>query len=276
MRCIDFEFDGQLLSDHDCAICSIGSGSGVETINFGSQLTLNTVSLAGQDKFHIVSTQYGEAYSVTFQVAKLTPDKSLASVIEEQELSQLMRWLNRKQYCKFKAIYEDGEYADVYYMGTFNVQAILLCGNVIGLELTLKTDAPFGHYEPVELYMNLEHEDDGYTLFNGSDETGVFYPDVAEIKCLASGDLVIKNSRDGRMTVINNCQAGEVLTLYGEQKQIVSTYTHKRLYNDFNYNFIRIFNGQAGGVEDNANVYSSTLPCNIRLVYSPICKRGVI
>ncbi len=29
----------------------------------------------------------------------------------------------------------------------------------------------------------------------------------------------------------------------------------------------------SGGVEDNANAYSSTLPCNVRLVYSPICKR---
>lgn len=276
MRCIDFEFDGQLLSDHDCAICSIGSGSGVETINVGSQLTLNTVSLASQDKFNITSAQYNEPYSVTFQVAKLTPDKQLASTISEQELSQMMRWLNRKQYCKFKAIYEDGGYADVYYMGTFNVQVIRLCGNVIGLELTLKTDAPFGHYEPVEFHMNLKNEDDGYTLFDGSDEEGFSYPDMVEIECLASGDLIIKNSKDDKMTVIQNCEAGEVLTLYGERKQIISSYTHKRLYNDFNYNFIRIFSGQTGGVEDNANVYSSTLPCNIRLVYSPICKRGVI
>lgn len=276
MRCIDFEYDGQLLSDHDCVICNIGNSPGVETTDFGNHVSLNTVYSIGLNKFSISSTRYDDPYTVSFQVAKLCHDMKSASQIGEYELSDMMRWLNRKNYCKFKPIYKDGEYSDVYYMGTFDVQPIDLCGRIIGLDLTLKTNAPFGYYEPVSVYMDLKSAKDTYTLINSSDETGLTYPATVTIECLSKGNLILKNSKDSRYTEVKNCKAGEVLTLNGEEKQITSSMSHKTLYNDFNYNFVRIYSGRENGMDNNDNVFSSTLPCNVSLVYSPVCKRGVI
>lgn len=276
MRCIDFEYDGQLLSDHDCMICGIGNPPGVETVDFGNHVSLNPVRSIGTNKFHISSTGYDEPYTVSFQVAKLSPGMELAAPMDEYELSDMMRWLNRKNYCKFKPVYEDGECSDVYYMGTFDVQPIDLCGRIIGLDLTLKTDAPFGYYEPVRVHMSLRNPEDRYTLVDSSDETGFTYPATVTIECLADGDLVLKNTKDARHTEIKNCRAGEVLTLDGEEKLVTSSMSHGRLYNDFNYNFVRIYNGRENGRDDMDNVFSSTLPCHVTLVYSPICKRGII
>lgn len=276
MRCIDFEYDGQLLSDHDCMICGIGKPPGVETVDFGNHVSLNTVRSIGTNKFYISSTGYDEPYTVSFQVAKLSPGMELAAPMDEYELSDMMRWLNRKNYCKFKPVYKDGECFDVYYMGTFDVQPVELCGRIIGLDLTLKTNAPFGYYEPVRVHMSLRNPEDRYTLVDSSDETGFTYPATVTIECLADGDLVLKNTKDARHTEIKNCRAGEMLTLDGEEKLVTSSMSHGRLYNDFNYNFVRIYNGRENGRDDMDNVFSSTLPCHVTLVYSPICKRGII
>ena len=215
MRCIDFEYDGQLLSDHDCMICGIGNPPGVETVDFGNHVSLNTVRSIGTNKFYISSTGYDEPYTVSFQVAKLSPGMELAAPMDEYELSDMMRWLNRKNYYKFKPVYKDGECSDVYYMGTFDVQPVELCGRIIGLDLTLKTDAPFGYYEPVRVHMSLRNPEDRYTLVDSSDETGFTYPATVTIECLADGDLVLKNTKDARHTEIKNCRAGEMLTLAG-------------------------------------------------------------
>lgn len=279
MRCTDFEYDGQLLSDYGFIICDIGSGSDTETVSVGSPLSLNTIPLPHLKKFRILSARYDESYSVTFQVAKTedlnTGDDTLC--IDEYEVARIMRWLNRKEFHRFKAIYEDGEYADTYYMGTFNVQTICLRGNIIGLELTLQTNAPFGYYEPVEYEMTLTDASKSCTICDVSDETGYLYPELTEIECLASGDLIVHNSNDDRQTVIRNCEEGEVITLYGETKQIVSSKEHRKLCNDFNYSFIRIVNRQENGNDESSNTFTSELPCRIRFVYSPISKgKGVI
>lgn len=270
MRCIDFEYDGQRLSDYGCMICTIGRNSGAETINTGSQLTLNTVHMTRHNQFKIISTQYDSAYTVTFQIAKST-----GNTFSELELAAFMRWLNRKEYHKFKAIYENGEYAKTYYMGTFNIQMIRFGGNIMGLELTLQTNAPFGYYEPSEYYMELTDTESSYVLWDNSDETGYIYPETVEIECLESGDITVTNSKDTKQTVIKNCTAGEIITLDGQNKIIRSGMEHGKLCNDFNYHFIRIINTQ-GINRDNENIFTASLPCNIRLIYSPICKAGVI
>lgn len=279
MRCTDFEYDGQLLSDYGFIICDFGDGAGTETVSVGSPLNLNTIQMPHLNKFKVMSTQYGEAYSVTFQIAK-TEDLNAAAdtlFLDEYELSRLIRWLNRKEFHKFKAIYADGEHAKTYYMGTFNVQTICLRGNVIGLELTLQTNAPFGYYEPVEYEMTLSDTADGCTICDTSDEIGYIYPDIVEIECLGSGDLTVSNSNDTRQTIIRNCAKGEVITLYGETKQIASSMEHQKLCNDFNYSFIRIINRRENGNDESSNTFTASLPCRIRLVYSPISKgKGVI
>lgn len=276
MYCIDFEYDNQRLSDYGCRVCCISKEPGFNTISMGSNITFNTINRSLQNKFTIMSTQYAEAYTATFEIGKFNCENPNDYIFTQEEISRLMRWLNKRKYAKFKIIYEHDEYGNVYYMGAFNAQMIVLGGDIIGLELTLQTNAPFGYYEPVECKMSLGGGAT-YSLYDISDESGFIYPSDVKITCRGSGNLVITNSRDGeRKTVINNCSSGEVITLDGENKIITSNRDHKKLYNDFNYNFIRISNLYEKGIDDAQNTFSSTLPCDITFSYSPICKIGIV
>jgi hypothetical protein len=149
--CKDFEYDGQRLSDYECIVCHILEGGDASAINIGSQITFNTLPIASGNKFKLMSTQYAETYTATFEICKYSCLDSDNNFFTQEEVSCLMRWLNKKRFKKFKMVYEDGELADVYYNASFNVNPITYYGDIIGLQLTLQTDAPFGYYEEVEV-----------------------------------------------------------------------------------------------------------------------------
>jgi hypothetical protein len=105
-----------------------------------------------------------------------------------------------------------------------------------------------------------------------SDEVGYIYCD-ATIKCLEGGDLAIYNIDDNiNDVIVNNCSAGEVITLRGQQKIIESDSWHEALYNDFNYNFLRICNSY----ENTNNEFWASIKCEVTITYSPIRKVGLI
>ena len=66
--------------------------------------------------------------------------------ISIDEIRLLTRWLNRKEFHKFKILNE--EYFDIYFEGSFNISKIEIDGKVYGLELELKTKRPFALMEP--------------------------------------------------------------------------------------------------------------------------------
>ena len=275
MYCTDFEYAGHRLSDFDSILCHITDGTGAETKNIGSQITFNTVYVASTNKFRLISTQYDETYTTTLQICKnpCNYKSNDDSVYTELELRTLMKWLNRRTYEKFKAIYNNGEYSQVYYNASFNIQAIKLGDDVIGLELTMNTDAPFGYYDLAEYEFHILERDDEFTIYDISDEVGYAYPDLVHIECLEDCDLEIKNSKDEDVVSIKGCVSGEVIELIGRNKIITSNNeSHTKLYNDFNYNFLKIHNEY----DDGENTYTVSHPCNITITYSPICKGGVI
>lgn len=282
MYCIDFEYDGQRLSDYGCIVCHITDDGGVSAINIGSQLTFNTLPMNSLNKFKLMSTQYSEAYTVTFEITKYNCKEPDEDTFTQEEISQLMRWLNKKRFKKFKMIYEDGELAEVYYNASFNVNPITFFGNIIGLQLTLQTDAPFGYYEEVEHVMEFTEDNLDHSYFDTSDEIGYIYPSSMIIEILSDGDFEMVNSQESdRITIIKNCMAGEVITLV-ENKTISSSAIHGTLYNDFNYVFPRICNENEdiygyGYIDDNMeNIFTVNMPCKITFKYSPICKMGIV
>lgn len=276
MYCIDFEYDGRRLSDYGCMVCHITSSPDLDTISMGSQITFNTINRIKQNQFKIMSAQYDEAYTTTFEIGKFYCQDRNEYTFTQEEISWLMRWLNKRTYRKFKMIYKDGECANIYYMGSFNAKMIVNGDNIVGLELTLQTDAPFGYYEPIDCNMRLGGGSSA-TIYDISDEAGYIYPNDVEITCLSGGDLIINNSQDEpRSVVIKNCVAGEVIKMDGENKIITSSVNHKKLYNDFNYNYIRIANKNAGGVDETKNTFTASIPCNIKFTYSPACKMGIV
>ena len=269
---VDFEYAGKRLSDFGCMICNITSDSGVATTNIGSQLQFNTIPVNNTTKFKQMSSEYTEAYTLNFQICKKTCNSNDNDYFSEMEVRDIMRWLNRKRFFKFKPIYDDGEYAMIYFNGSFNVQTITYGSNVIGMELTLQTDAPFAHYEPIEYNITLSSQNGTFVINDISDEVGYIYPDIVEIQCLSDGKLTVSNSKDSNNVVVNNCVSGEKITLIGESKIIESSVYHQKLFNDFNYNFPKIHNDY----NDGENIFSVSIPCKIHMSYSPICKVGVV
>lgn len=288
MSFTDFEFNGQRASDFGCMVCIFDGNPGLEIVDIGSNLSLNTVNKSMTNKFDIMSTKYEEPYTTTFQIGKHGCDRYNQGdmYMEEQLVARLIRWLNKKKYQKFKMLYSDGKYSDVWYKGTFpNIKMVTLNEQVVGLEVTFQANAPFGYYDDLEYEMDFTDVNERYSIFDTSDEIGFIYPHTLEINILQDGDLVIKNSQENKTVVIKNCIAGETITLNADIKHIESNMAHPKLYNDFNYNFVKVINksgdiddyyGAANEENEAENIYTVTLPCIIRLVYAPICKMGVI
>ena len=282
MYCIDFEYDGQRLSDHSGVICHITDGGDASAINIGSQITFNTLQMHGLNKFGLMSTQYDEAYTTTFEICKFNCEDPNDNVFTQEEVSYLMRWLNRKTFKKFKMVYKDGELANVYYNASFNVNPITYYGDIIGLQLIMQTDAPFAYYDDVEYTMEFAEDKLEQSFFDISDEIGYIYPSSMTIEIQQDGDFEMVNSQESdRVTSIKNCVSGEVITLV-KNKVISSSKDHTRLFNDFNYIFPRICNENNGTdentyINDNMeNIFTVNIPCKITFNYSPICKMGII
>ena len=151
MKAFDFEYDGINLSDKGFIICNFGS-KGLETVSNGSIITFNTVPTLGGSKHNLTSTAYEDCLEATIQICKNSCTGDVME-ISSSELRELMKWINRKKFLKFKILDED--YIDVYFEASFNINRIELDGRLYGLELEVVTNRPFSLKEP--RVINIEH-----------------------------------------------------------------------------------------------------------------------
>ena len=261
MKCYDFEYDGLTLSDMGYMICSFDV-DGSETVSNGSQITFNTVPTLNGYKHELLSAKYEECLGATIQICK---DVCIYDDMEisVDELRSLMSWLNRKEFHKFKLL--DDDYIDLYFEASFNVNKILIAGKVCGLELSMTTNRPFALQEPRAIVINNLSENGKKTLYDTSDEEGYIYPHM-EITINQSGNLNIHNDLENRDMYIANCTSGETITL--DYPVITSSLNSHEIQNDFNWNFFRI----ANTFRNKKNDLTISLPCTIKLSYSPIVK----
>ena len=265
MKAYDFEYDGLRLSDKGFIICKFNSDS-VETISNGSEITFNTVSTMNGMKHELTSSEYGECLTATFQICKNLCTSSGDEEISLEDMRDIMRWLNRKGFHKFKL--RDIEYTGIYFEASFNVSKIEIGGKVYGFELELFTNRPFALYEPVLLTIRNDVANEVKNIFSKSDEEGYIYPDM-EITIDSDGDLEIYNSFENRTMRIANCKAGEVITL--NYPIIQSSLPSHKIQNDFNWIFFRI----ASSFKNRVNKITISLPCTIKMKYLPIVKVGI-
>jgi len=265
VKSLDFEYDKYRLSDFGFIMCKFDE-DGIQTISNGSQITFNTVSTLGGSKHEFVSTSYKDCLEGTFQICKSTCENHSDMEISVSEFRELMSWLNRKGFYKFKFI--DDEYLDIFFEVSFNVSRIEVDEKLIGLELKATTNRPYGLLEPVSFVINnMGHNTKG-TILDDSDEEGFIYPDT-EITIKESGDLIIRNSLDNKEMRINNCIAGEVIKL--NYPLIESSIASHKIQNDFNWEFLKVINKY----RDKRNSYTISIPCVIKITYSPIVKMGL-
>lgn len=260
----DFWYDGIALSDMGYIICSFDKKN-IDTKPTVSELKFETIATMNGSKFELVNSKYEDCLGIVIQICK-KPCNNSAMEISAGELAELNQWLCRKEFHRFKAITD--EYTDIYFEGSFTIEKIEFCDKVYGAELTLTTNRPFGVLEDVVYSFDNTAGNKSFEIIDLSTIEGYIYPKL-EITILENGDLSMSNETDNDICIIKNCMADEVITI---DYPIISASleTHK-IQNDFNWVFPRINNS----FRNKKNKYTVTLPCKIKLVYSPAMGVGL-
>lgn len=269
MYALDFEYDGQYLSDFNFIVCDFNFSEGANEVTAGSTITFNKVSRIQGKKYSLTSTQYDECITATFDICK---DPNVYD-LEEMEISgdeyrDIMRWLNRREFLKFCVLSDsDSEQEICYFMASFNLTKIKIREKLYGLRLVMETNKPFGYGHEQILSWNFTSENLSCIFNDISDEIGITYPTIT-VKCNQSGDLSITNESEKCTTKIKNCKSGEKITLHGDTQIITTSLSSHDVCNDFNYVFFRIGNTYG----NRNNKISVSMPCTLTLQYSPIIK----
>lgn len=267
----DFEYADKRLSDFGCIICSIDQSSENVEIETGCDITFTSIKNSSTYIQSKTSTTYDSICTTSFDIVKYNCLYDSDIRMNSLEVRELMKWLNRHDYFKFKLLNDTTFESDVYYYGTFNVVEIAIGKEIIGLRLTFTSNAPYGFTEPVNVKYMMLDTSSTVSAFGENDEYCKILPKTV-IRCFHDGDLNITNQTSGTLMSIKNCKLGEKITIDGEHKIIVSdTREQSDIANEFNYEYLDIL-----ADEDNKeNIYSSSLPCELSLTYTPIRKIGV-
>lgn len=269
MYAVDFEFDGRRLSDFGCILISF-AGMTEGSAPSGADIVFSSEKSSFSDLYNIFSSYYNGPYSATFSICKNPCDTESNGLphLTPLEVSTLQRWLCRRtKCCKFKPL-ADG-YEDLYWNGWFSSQQHMLGGNIVGLDLTFTADAPYAYMEDVELHFETD-ADESFIVNSVSFEEGYIIPDMT-ITFQSGGEFTLINDRDQKTMRIQNCSAGEVITISGKYLTIESSDLNHNLALDFNFVFPRIFNT----VDETENVFTPNLACNIDIKYTPAFKVGL-
>ena len=264
MKAYDFEYDGLNLSDKGFMLCSFDK-SKIDTVENGVEINMETSPFYNGDVNYILTANYESTLTATFQICK-NPCTGEDINITVDEVRDMASWLCRKGFHKFKIF--DDDYLNVYYEATFNMSRIIRNGNVIGLELEMITNRPFGVMEDTVINIKNEVENGVENFYSISDDEGFIYPKV-KITIKQDGDLKISSIFVQRDTIIKNCKAGEIIEM--DYPVIKSSLESHKIQNDFNWNFFRIENK----FKDKRNLIQISIPCEIEMIYSPIAKIGI-
>lgn len=266
MKSYDFEYDGLHLSSFGLMICDFDF-DGKKTISNGSQITFNTVSTQKGAKHELVSSEYEDCITTTFQICKHPCITDGNEEITISELREITKWLNRKGYHKFKLL-DDFEHKDIFFEASFNISRIEINGKLYGLELEMFTNRPYALHEPIVINIKNIQKNGTKRIYSKSDDEGYIYPKM-EIVIEEDGDFEIYNSLEDRTMRIANCKVGEIIKL--DYPTIETSLSSHKIQNDFNWKFFRI----ANSFRDGANEITISLPCTIKVTYCPIVKVGI-
>ncbi len=269
---VNFSYDGEKLSDYGCIVASLRT-TYQDSVQIGANIAFDTIQNQATHMHKIINSKYDDVIAVTFDICRNPCLYNNDMEFSDGEISHFMRWLNQKEYKKFKPIYKNGSYSDLYFYGTFtSISAVVSNGKVIGFTLTFTSNSPFGYVDDKEYTISLQNSGGQFIFYDDSDEIGYLYPYFFQVECNSEGTLTIQNDRDKKITTIANCVQGEIITMDCGNKVIQSSITHATLYNDFNYNYPRFINA----MENRRNIFTVSIPCNITIRYAPIRKAGII
>lgn len=269
MYAVDFEYDGQYLSDYGFIVCEFNYSTGAVNATIGSKLTFSKVPRYRGTKFSMTDAKYDECIQTTFDICK-NPDKYdyEERIVTDDEIRDIVRWLNRKEFKRFQVI-NDIKYDEAcFFDATFNIEAVKIREIVYGLRLTMETNRPFGYGQEQVYRWNITDASQTYTIYDWSDEIGFIYPDVSIITS-RNGNLSIYNDTyDCKMTFYN-CNSGDKISVNGDTQIVTSSRSSYDIYNNFNFGYLKIGNT----FENRENKIRVSSPCTLEIKYSPIIKK---
>lgn len=266
MKAVDFEYDGQHLSDYGFIICDFDGSSGANAVDIGAKISFNKSPVFYGKKHVLLSSEYSDCVSADFDICK-DPETYDDLEITSDEFRDLMRWLNRREFHELCIFDQDEDYESVYLNASFNIEKIKIGEKTCGLRLSMETDSPFARgAEQVykHTFSNLSEE---YVVSDFSDDIGYLYP-VLKIKCNVGGDITVSNTTFECETTIKNCESGEIIVIDGNTLSITTDNETHNVYNDFNYEFFIIGNS----MNNRRNNITVSAQCEIEIRYNPIIK----
>lgn len=269
MKLIDFEFDGISAREFGLLPCYFDTSTSELTPVY--DINMHPVKAAKSDKFYSTHASYDNPIEFSFDLVSDPCNPEFAfPALDEEMIVNIYRWLTRKRYKKFKPIYDDGSFQNVFCNCTFNLTPLTSGGHVVGFTLKGLTDAPWAYYDEQRVQSN--PGENLLVFVDMSDQEGHIYMDC-EITVKEAGDFeMINNLEPRRKIVIKNCEAGEVLTFDGKRKQISSSKQHLKLMNDFNYHWPRAVNQWNSRV----NIFTANKSFDMSVRYFPVCKGGLL
>lgn len=265
----DFEYDGQSLSDYNCIVCDFDGSPGTKTVSAGSSITFNKIQRNSGKLHTLASVSYNECMTATFDICK-DPDSLLTddTFLTSDECRDLMRWLNRREFHKFRVFYDDEDIETFYFNASFNIEKITIGEKVCGLRLTMESDRPYAYGETQKFTITATRTTlaKSHLIKDVSDDIGDIYPTV-KIVCHAAGTLEITNTTMGITTHIQGCVVGEEIIIDGENL-IITTSENRNIWDSFNYVFPQLTNSLSNRV----NSFVVSLPSTIEISYDPIIK----
>ncbi len=266
MNAVDFQYDGQYLSDYGFMICEFDGSNGVDNVATSANITFDKVPMFNGRKQSLVNAKFDECISFEFDICK-DPDYHDDLYLTSDEYRDLARWLNRNQFLQLCIFDNEEDYEPCYFNASFNIEKIKIGERVCGMRLYVETDSPYAHGKEITIVRDFVEGDMTEIISDLSDDIGFIYPSL-KITCKASGNLVLTNETYGVATEIKGCKANEVITINGETLIVESDDSSHDIYDSFNYEFFVIGNT----LNDRKNTLSVSIPCTVEIKYKPIIK----
>ena len=266
----DFEFKGLRLSDLGFVVCSFDGPSGLQSVDTGGRLTFQTVPNHKGTRWSVAGAGFAEPLKANFSICK-NPCEFDRPWVSPSEHLEIMRWLSGSTYAKFHPIRDT--YWDTYYNALFDVDARVLDGRIVGYDLTLYTDSPYGHGETIGIAQGMAISRTIITFDDESEAVGEQYPDI-DIDVIVDGDIHLLHTAPGNTAeelIITGCVAGESISL---RYPMISS-TGNGIENRFNWIFPTVRNIYG----DKTNQYKltgSTATIDVSFEYSPTKLKAVM
>lgn len=268
-----FEFDGVKSSDLGIYLLNYDGFSNNGVSVAGSEITFNTTKAPSSKKWHYHSPKYETQLTWSMQIGKLSGEE-----LTQQDCAYWMRWLVRSDGCHYLRFLQN-EYENTYFNCTMTAQWFRLPdGRIVGMELQVTCDAPFGYSEEKQ-YSTTCNNGDSFQIYDDGDDVGAIVFDKVEITSnSATSKLSITNDLEtiySPMTVnvseFKNLQNSEKITI--QNNQITSSVLSRDIGDDFNYKYLRLINWFNQGTDTRINTYTVMGgSCKIDIVYRTIRK----